>query len=272
MRFLRLRALVLAAVLCLSAANLLIAADEPNLTKERIREFLLTAQVVKSKQTSKGVTSPWRLTLSDGKLTHDAAFQAVDETKTMMQFASGAAEIHFVDSYRYDLAAYELAELLGLDDMMPVTVERTWNGQKGALSWWLPWKWDEGMRIKQKLVPPDPESWNRQMHKMWVFAQLVYDTDRNMGNILIREDWKIWMIDFTRAFRLHSDLQDTKVLVQCDRQLHQKMMQLDAKVVAQKTKKHLTPWEIKALMARRDKILAHFQKLIAQKGEAAVLY
>ncbi len=272
MPFLHRRTVLSLTVLLLAAASFLVATDEPNLTKEQIREFLLTAQVVKSKQTSKGVTSPWRLTLSDGKLTHDAAFQAVDESKTMMQLASGGAEINFVDSYRYDLAAYELAELLGLDDMMPVTVERKWNGQKGALSWWLPWKWDEGMRIKQKLRPPDPESWNKQMHKMWVFAQLVYDTDRNMGNILISEDWKIWMIDFTRAFRLHSDLQDPKILVQCDRQLLEKLKQLDANVVAQKTRGHLNKWEIKALMARRDKIVAHFQKLIAQKGESAILY
>ena len=38
----------------------------------------------------------------------------------------------------------------------------------------------------------------------------------------------------------------------------------------------LTPYlskaEMKALLARRAKILRHFEKLIAEKGEAAVLY
>ena len=38
-------------------------------------------------------------------------------------------------------AAFGLAELLGLDDMMPVTVERRWNGKRGALSWWLGETW-----------------------------------------------------------------------------------------------------------------------------------
>ena len=107
---------------------------------------------------------------------------------------------------------------------------------------------------------------------MRVFAQLVYDTDRNLGNVLITEDWKLWMIDFTRAFRVFDDLENPKNLVRCDRQLLEKLKLLDAAVVEQKTKGHLTKGEVQALMARRDKILARFQKLIAQKGESEVLY
>ncbi len=272
MLFLRWRSVVFVVVVCLAAAGVLAASDERNLTKEEIKQFLLTGKVVKSRQISKGITSPWRLTLDDGKLTHDAAFQSVDESKGVMQFATGRTELNFRDSYRYDLAAFELAELLGLDDMMPVTVERKWNGKTGALSWWINWKWDEGMRLKEKLEPPDLDAWNKQMYKMRVFAQLVYDTDRNLGNVLITEEWKLWMIDFTRAFRLHHELENPKNLVRCDRQLLEKLRQLDSAVVAQKTKGHLTNWEVKAVMARRDKILAHFQKLIAQKGESEVLY
>ena len=45
-----------------------------------------------------------------------------------MQFNDGHVEINFVDSYKYNIAAYGIAELLGLDDMMPVYVERKWNG------------------------------------------------------------------------------------------------------------------------------------------------
>jgi hypothetical protein len=62
---------------------------EPNLTDEQKEAFLLKAQVVKSKPIGKGVTSPWRLTLSDGALTHDAAFVSVDERKAFMRFESG---------------------------------------------------------------------------------------------------------------------------------------------------------------------------------------
>lgn len=39
-----------------------------------------------------------------------------------------------------------------------------------------------------------------------------------------------------------------------------------------KTKRYLNKDEVKALMARRDKIVEHFQQLIAAKGEKEVLY
>ena len=38
------------------------------------------------------------------------------------------------------------------------------------------------------------------------------------------------------------------------------------------TGRHLGPAEIDALMARRDLIVAHFRKLIGERGEAQVLY
>jgi hypothetical protein len=246
--------------------------NEPNLTEEQQKTFLLNAKVVASKQLGKGITHPWRLTLSDGQLTHDAAFQAVNEHTQEKQFDDGHTEYNFVDSYHYDIAGYELARLIGMSNMIPVYVERAWNGQKGALSWWIPWKWDNLMLRQQKLDAPDSEAWNKQMYKIRVFDQLVYDTDPNLTNILITEDWKIWRIDFTRAFRLYQTLQAPADLVKCDRDLLEKLRALNGEEVMEKTRSHLTKGEVQALMARRDKIVARFQQLIAQKGEAAVLY
>ena len=260
------------AVVYLTCTHFVVASDEPNLNKDQIEQFLLNAKVVSSRHTSKGITSPWRLTLSDGTLTHDARFQAVDEHKTEMKSSSGRSELNFVDSYKYDIAAYRLAEVLGLDDMLPVTVERKWQGNSGALSWWLPVKMDEVERHKQKLTAPDADAWNNQMYKIRVFGQLVYDTDANLTNVVIGHDWKIWRIDFTRGFRLHKDLKDPKDLVRCERQLFEKLKTLDGNEVAAKTKGYLTKDEAKAVMARRDKIVAYFQKLISEKGESEVLY
>jgi len=272
MRLLRKRSLIFAAAVCLAVPAIVAAADEPNLTKEQMKQFLLTAKVVNGKHTSKGITSPWRLTLSDGALTHDGAFQTIDEHKTMTQMASGVTELNFVDSYKYNIGAYILAEMLGFDDMMPVTVERKWQGNSGALAWWLPVKMDEAERVKRKIDPPDPDAWNKQMYKVRVFDELVYDTDPNLTNVLIGEDWKIWRIDFTRAFRLHKNLQDPKNLVRCDRQLFENLKKLDGAELEQKTKHYLTKSEVQAVVARRDKIVAYFQQLIAQKGESEVLY
>ncbi len=257
---------------CLACVGIATATDEATLTKEQIKHFLLTAQIVASKQSKKGLTNTSRLTLSDGTITHDASFQSIDEHRTDMQFANGRREMYFVDSYKYNIAAYLLAEQIGMDDMLPVYVERKWNGKTGSLSWWLPVKMDEEERVRQKIEVPDQEAWNKQMYKIRVFDQLVYDTDPNLTNVLISENWQIWRIDFSRAFRLFKDLQDPSILVRCDRQLLEGLKALDANRLAEVTKPYLTKDEVKSVMARRDRIVEHFQKLISEKGENEVLY
>ena len=248
------------------------AADDAALTKDQIKVFLQTAEVVSSKPSAKGVTHPWRLTLSNGTITHDASFQPIDEHKSEMKLESGRVELGFVDSYKYNIAAYQLAELIGLDDMLPVYVERKWQGKTGSLSWWLPVKMDDADRVQKKIVAPDTDKWNKQMYRVRVFDELVYDTDPNLTNVLIGEDWTIWRVDFSRAFRTLKDLREPKNLVKCDRQLFEKLKALKADELTEKTKRYLTKSEVNGVMARRDKIVATFQTLIAEKGETEVLY
>jgi hypothetical protein len=131
---------------------------------------------------------------------------------------------------------------------------------------------DEADRVKQKVAVPDSDAWNNQMYRVRVFDELVYDTDPNLTNVLIGEDWKIWRIDFSRGFRNNKDLKDSNDLVRCDRHLLEKLRTLDGNQLAEKTKHYLTKDAVKAVMARRDKIVARFEQLISEKGEAAVLY
>lgn len=266
------RPFAVVAVLACAMIPFAFSADEPTLTKDQIKDFLQNAKIIESKGAKKGITGTVRLTLSDGKITHDASFQSVDEHKDEMEFNSGKKELNFVDSYKYNLAAYRLAELLGIDNMLPVYVERKWKGQIGSLSWWLPAKMDDLERHNKKITPPDNDRWNDQMYRIRVLDALTYDTDPNLTNILIGEDWTLWRIDFTRAFRTIKDLQSPKDLVKCDRQLFDKLKALSKDEVAEKTKGYLTKDEVNGVMARRDKIVAVFQAQIAAKGESEVLY
>lgn len=247
------------------------AAPPAALTRDEMATFLKTAKVTRAKGIGKGITAPWRLTLSDGHVAHDAVFQSVDEHKPSMEFASGVREFNFIDSWRYNMAAFQLAELLGIGDMMPVTVERKWQGKSGALSWYVDKLMDEDERYKKKLEAPDAEAWNRQMFRLRLFSQLVYDTDRNLGNVLITPEWKVMMIDFTRAFRLWPTIKEAEI-TRCDRRLLESLQTLTPEAVSQATKSYLTPSEVKAVMTRRDVIVAHVKKLVAEKGEATVLY
>ena len=244
----------------------------PDLSEEEMKQFLLNAKVIGAKQASKGITRPSRLTLSDGRITHDAGFQTINIRKPSEKLDNGTVEINFVDSYHYNIAAYELARLLDLGHMMPVTVERKWGGKSGSLSWWLKVKMDEKDRLQKNIHPPDTEAWNKQMFRKRVFAKLVYDTDPNLTNVLIGENWELYMIDFSRAFRLREDLEMKADLTHCDRQLLNSLRKLDAAEIKRVTTPHLTSAEIKAVIKRRDKIVAHFEKLVAEMGEEAVIY
>jgi len=153
-----------------------------------------------------------------------------------------------------------------------VHVEREWHGHKGALAWWIDAKMTEAERLKNNVQVPQPAAWNDQMHRMRVFTQLVADTDRNAGNILIDADWKLWMIDFTRAFRRNKSLLKDKDLKRCDRLLLENLRGLTAERVAAATKPYLNNADIAALLARRDVIVNLIDTLAAKNGAAQVLY
>jgi hypothetical protein len=273
MNTLQLRRLWLGACLaCMAVPALASPPDDPGLSKEEMKHFLLTAPVIHSKQSGKGVTHPWRLTLSDGKITHDASFQTVDEHKSEMKLESGFVEYNFVDSYKYNIAAYRIAELIGMDDLLPVYVERKWENKVGSLSWWLPVKMDEGERLRNHIAVPNPDDWNKQMYKIRVFDQLLDDTDPNLTNVLIDENFRIYRVDFTRAFRRFKDLRAPKDLERCDKELFSKLKALDRNQVVEQTKGLLVKPEIDALMSRRDKIVALFERRIKEKGEGQVLF
>ena len=261
-----------------SLAHAQAAASAPaaELSTEQIKTFLKTAKVIRTRNTNKGVTAPKRLTLSDGVTTHDAVFQAIDERKMVATMGGGGrqetTELNFVDSYRYNIAAYELSRLLELDHMMPVYVERRVNGQLGSISWFVPTLMDESDRLKKKIQPPNATDWNHQMYRMRVFSALVRDTDRNLTNVLVSPAWKVIMIDFSRAFRMQPELQHVSDLVRIDRRLLTRLESLTRDAVKTATGDFLTKSELDAVMVRRDLLVAHFKKRIAELGEDKVLY
>jgi len=264
-------AVVLLLAVHVAVAPALLARDE-TLTPERIERFLKEAPIVRAKPIGKGVTQPWRLTLSDGVLTHDAAFQSVDRQREQVRFKDGREERFFRDFYGYNVAAYRLARLLGHDDLVPVTVERRWKGRPGALTWWIAKKWDEDERLKTGIKPPDLAAWERQVYRARVFTTLVEDSDRNLGNQLVTEDFHLWLIDFTRAFRRSPTPAKPDFLRRIDRQLFERMRTLSPKDITSALVPHVGIDETRALIARRDAIVAHFTKIAAERGEALVFY
>jgi hypothetical protein len=240
------------------------------LTIPQVEEYLLKSKVKQVKNLPIGVTNTQRATLDDGKLVHDAHVQTVDISKPSFQTLKGT-ELGFRDSYKFNMAAYELAKLLDLD-MVPPSVERKVGGNMAAVTWWIGDTMMETDRLKQKIQPPDLTGWNQQARVRQVFDQLIYNTDRNQQNILISKDWNIWLIDHTRAFRTMKTLQNPKDLIQCDRKLLAKLRELNKPVLKQKLGHYLTDLQIEAMLSRRDLIAKFFDEQVAQKGESAMLF
>jgi hypothetical protein len=256
-----------------------VTAQEPQAEQTRTalsdaekEEFLRHADVLRIKGVSTGITGTKRATLSNGKLTHDASLQSVDIYKMSFQTARGT-ELHFRDSYKYNIAAYRLDRILALN-MIPVSVERRMQGETSAVTWWIDdVKMMEKERFQKKITPPDSASWNDQMHQARIFNELVYNTDANLGNLLITSDWRLWLVDFSRAFRMQKDLRAPENLKNCklDRRVYDGLRSLDQQTLQAKLGDVLRGPEIDGLLARRDRILEHFAQQIAQRGEQAVI-
>jgi hypothetical protein len=241
------------------------ALAQPTLTEEQQEAFLKNARVVRTRSASKGVTNTLRATLSDGTVTHDASIQTIDESMQVFQSKQGV-EFNFKDSWRFNVAAYRLNRVLQIG-RIPVSVERGHNGKSGAFTWWVDdVLMDEGERLKTKASVPDTDAWNRQMWHVRIFDQLIYNVDRNLGNLLIDKAWAVWMIDHSRAFRLIDTVRSPKDLRKIERGAFDRLKALDAASLKTVMGSYLTPEEQKRLLIRRDAIV----KIFADAGGDAI--
>jgi hypothetical protein len=237
-----------------------------------MERFLMQAEIVATRSSKKGVTNARRVTLYDGRVRHDAQVQDVDIALPIFDVGPKHTEVNFKDTYRYNIAGYRLSRLLGLDNV-PMSVERKVAGKPVAMTWWIDdVMLDEGGRQKKKTAGPNPSRTASQLHILRVFDELIQNRDRNAGNLLWTSDWKMWMIDHTRGFRLGKGLLKPEQLERVERDLFQKMRELTASDLAGVMETILTKEEITALLARRDAIVKLFDARIAQRGEAAVLF
>lgn len=259
---------------CLAAGVVFAQAPAPPpvaaLTCEEMETFLKKARIGRQRGLPVGVTAPSRAVLDDGKRQHEAVIQTVDIAKTSHPTPSGT-ELNFRDSWYFNVAGYELAKMLGLN-MVPPYVERPVSGTRASVSWMVPDVMMERDRVFKKMTPPDLEMWNKQILAARVFHELIADSDFNMTNLLIAKDWTVWLIDFTRAFRLTKTLQEPDRLTAVDRKLLAGLRALSREAIGRRIGRWLERPRIDAVLVRRDLIVRLFDNQVAAKGEAAVLY
>jgi len=258
--------------LCVAFASIAVPQNQGNqiIQGSGLEEFLTRSKIMGLRNIGEGVTLPQKATLELDGSTQYGVFKTIDEYAKVKQLDRGT-ELEFQDSWKTEIAAYELDKMLGLG-MVPATVERTYAGKTGSLQFWIESKMSEAERYEKKMQPPRQFEWEEQVARIRMFDNLIYNTDRHLNNLRITEDWKIRLIDHSRSFRPFDQLKEPKQLTRFSRSLLEKMEQLNEPLLKERLGKYLSPYQIRGLLKRRDAMVALSKKLIAEKGAGTVLY
>jgi len=239
---------------------------------EAAETFLTKARIVKMQGIASGVTGPRKATLELNGVTHQAAFKTVDiYTPGVTQLGNGQVEVDFSDTWKNEIAAYAVDRIMGLG-LVPATVQRRYDGKDGSMQWWVESEMTESDRQKNKITAPDMNMWNRQQFTMLLFDNLIYNTDRNLGNVLITKSFEIRLIDHSRSFRPFAALKPNNGLTRFSRSALAGLEKLNKEDLQKRAGKYISTRQITFLLQRRDAILALAKKTVAEKGEEAVLY
>jgi len=244
-------------------------------------DYLATADVVGQVQMTgrEAVTEPWRLTLEKDGIRKDAIWKN----------AEGRMK-GYIESWKWEIAAYRMDKLLGLN-MVPPTVEKRFRGDRGSCQLWMEDIITLKQKEEQKIKVPSYKIgyWNRATYLHRAFDNLIANVDRHQNQILITKDWRMILIDHSRSFRTGKDPQTgmdltknliytekhkegPKLMSELPRALVEKIKALNFQMIKDAVGEYLTDDEINAVLARKELIIKEIERLIAKHGEESVLY
>lgn len=274
-------------VLILMAGAFLLAGSRPaaaQFTPDELKqrpfweELLKTAPILRSEEIGEGVTKPYAVYLKNG----DA------QQKACWKNPSGIQQ-GFLEGWQYEIAAYQLDKLVGLD-MIPPTVEREFEGKKGALSYWATTEYSLLQVQEQKIDQP---KWAApQIEKMKYLTRawdcLVANEDRTQQNVRYTKDWRTILIDHSRSFRSSKEFADRLMFGvngikkfadgrpilfrRLPRSFVEKVKALDFPSIKTAVGPYLTDKEIEAVLKRKTLLVAEVDAMVKESGEDKVLY
>jgi hypothetical protein len=253
-------ALTIGAVLPLDALQTAAASNGAKIWIGRAAEmeaYLATAEVGRMEQTSVGVTRPHRVFLNGTGPFSEMVWKPL----------SPGRYGGYYESYRSEIAAYELDKLLALN-MVPPTVERTIDRKVGAAVMWISARSFKELGGAPSAPPQYQTSWNRQLVHAKIFDNLIGNPDPNLGNWLVDGEWNVILIDHSRAFGTGKDL--THQITRIEKELWNRITALtEEQVAASPVGRWLDAGQIRAMFARRASIQKVVDALVKKNGAAA---
>jgi hypothetical protein len=215
--------------------------------------YLQNAPIDHFSEVPVGVTHPKRAYLKPGGPVGSIAWKVLPPGRP-----SG-----YWESYKSEIAAYELDKLLGMG-MVPVAVEKRWNREIAAAILWL-----SPIHSWKEMEPrPKPAKWVHQVARMKMFDNFICNKDRNAGNLLVDDDWNLFLIDHSRAFIGDKDL--AVKMEHVDREFWDRIQAIDEAQLNAALGKWLERGSLRAMLARRDRMKTEIDRLVAARGESAV--
>lgn len=248
--------------------------------REQWEEYLLSAETVRAEPLKQGVTKPWKLYLKKGDIERMAAWKNVDK-----RLGGGAR-----DSWKYEIAAYRLDKLIGLNTVPPA-VEKEFRGKAGALSLWVDSKYNLLEIMEQGIKIPESAQKHIEdmgyIYRLW--GCLIANDDPTQENMRYTEDWRMIFIDHSRAFRSDKEYANRLVFglngikrYQADgkpflirrvpRALFERIKGLDPAAIKQAVGPYLNDREIQSIVVHVKLIENEIAEMVKLYGETEVLY
>jgi hypothetical protein len=236
-------------------------------------DLLKSGKIVRAEDIGEGVTRPKRLLLRKG-----------NEEAWAVWKRPGGTDAGTFDKWECEIAAYRMDKLLGLG-LVPPTVERRYKMYPGSLQLWADLPVSEKRMAEEKIaVPPEKQDGHRKIRAVQrAFDSLIGNSDRSLQNLRYTADWRMILIDHSRAFRdsypyanrlLYgkNGIRTNDDFWPLPRALVEKMRALTYEKIRQALEGYLTSSEIDAVLVRRNLLLREIDELVREKGEGAVLY
>ena len=221
----------------------------------QIEEFLKAAEVVRLEPIGIGVTSPDWMYLAPGGLFERGVWKNLPP----------GIYRGFNESYKAEIAAYELDRLLGLQ-MVPPKVEKRVEGDLGMAMMEV----TDAPTVRALGGFPTPPLaqrawWTVQLIRAKMFDCLINNRDPNEGNWMVDPAWNIILIDHSRAFTRGTEMQHPLGSL-VDQELWERMKQLDEATLNAALGAWLSEGEMRSILDRRDVMEGEIAKLIDAAG------